>query len=125
MAKTATPTVYNHADHSDWGPGLILEENSAKLYLHFVDGGRRVFQNIPKFRERLVPAGLTADAAAEVIAVIEKGNAKLAAKKVSAAKKSKKVSKVAAAAAAPVEVAEAEQPEVDSDDGDQDGAADE
>ena len=95
MAKIAAPTVYCHADHSEWGPGLIVEENPAKVYLHFVDGGRRVFQNAPKFRDRLVRADLSADATAEVIVRITKFQVKAAAKATSA-KKPKK-SKIVAA----------------------------
>ena len=109
MAKIAAPTVYCHADHSEWGPGLIVEENPSKVYLHFIEGGRRVFQNAPKFRDRLVRAELTADATAEVIVQITKFQVKAVAKAANA-KKPKKVKLPAAVEPDSVEAEEADQP---------------
>jgi len=113
MAKTvknARPVIYRHTSHAEWGHGVIVEENTNKVYLAFEDGGRRPFLNAQRYRELLVPTELAADAAEEIVAKIAKGAAKPTPK--ATGKKPKKK-----AAAPEVEVAE----EVVEDDEDDEG----
>ncbi len=117
MAKTPKvpkPVLYRHSSHADWGIGMVVEETAGKIYLAFEDGGRRPFLNVQKYREMLVPAGLEAEAADEVVAKITKA-AKVAggAPKPGAAKAGKKPKKKAVAPQSEDE--DAAEPEVEED----------
>ncbi|HEY3445160.1 MAG TPA: hypothetical protein VGK67_02305 [Myxococcales bacterium] len=92
-AKTVRPVIYRHTSHADWGMGMIVEENPAKVYLAFEDGVRRPFLNQQRYRDFLVPEALEPDAIDEIVAKITKSIAKPA-----SSKTTKKVSKKAAAA---------------------------
>lgn len=61
------PVVYRHANHAEWGHGIIVEENPSRVCVAFEDGGRRPFLNEPKYRKLLI-AVLVPPAQAEALA---------------------------------------------------------
>ena len=66
------PALYAHRLHPEWGHGLVVEENPAKIYVAFEDGVRRPFLNEPRFRDQLVPVALAPGLVAGRVAEIEK-----------------------------------------------------
>ncbi len=67
-----TPTIYRHSSREEWGYGIIVEENSDKVYVHFEGGGRRAFVNAPRYREQLVSVALPREDTAAVLAELGK-----------------------------------------------------
>jgi hypothetical protein len=65
-------TIFRHGSHAEWGHGIIVEENSSKLYLYFENGGRRAFVNDDRYRQLLVRAELSSEDAAALRAKLEK-----------------------------------------------------
>lgn len=95
MRKAARrPTIFRHSSHAEWGHGIIVEENSCKVYLFFENGGRRPFLNDPKYRQLLVRVDMSSEDSDALVAKVEKCFGPLATK---AARKKKAPSKQPAA----------------------------
>ncbi|MGC4116834.1 MAG: hypothetical protein QM765_20190 [Myxococcales bacterium] len=93
-SKSSKPVLYRHTSHAEWGAGLIVEETPSKFYMVFEDGGRRPFLNVSRYRDLLVPAGLDASEAEEIVAKIAKHLPKPTAKATDKKSKKKKAAVV-------------------------------
>jgi hypothetical protein len=89
-APKTKPGIYVHSGHSEWGHGVVVEENASKIYLSFEDGIRRCFLNVPMYRRFLVKAELPPEEAdaliAEATRITKPGTRKTAGKKTPAKK---------------------------------------